>query len=728
MSKPTATAPAAEQREGKLKELDFLPLQRRRFDVVIVKRPKRAKATGQGGGEEDDEGEGDGEVYDATLSSEFTVKRWYGNEKLDHSPSAVNLSDRAKDGINLLFNHDPNQPIGRISNLKAAGGKLHGEMRFSKTQAGRDKKQLVDEGMREVSLGYEAEEYTYKEGKDNAPDEITWTRWTPMEGSICSVPADYTVGVGRSAESGPVFPVHVRNISRTAGNQETQMTPEQQAAADAEAARTAEAARAEAARTADANRIAAGGNNANAVNVPAEISRLCTLHKAEKRLTEFLEKNFTLDQVRAALLEMRATDPGNASRTSSTDGLGTGVDLSVREQGAYSYTRAIMAAVEQTEGKRNIKCLELEVSDELQRTMPAQYKQRGGMFIPMSLRGKQGVQLHSGADAGKGGLTLQQRELVMQALTRTGTIDSQTLNAVKEVVFTEYGGELINILRNLALVVKMGARVLTGLSSPIAFPRQTQDVTAYWVPENPGVDVADSNVKTDLVTLTPRTLQAATRYSRQLLVQSSVDVEAMVRESIAAAHALAYDLAALHGTGTNNQPLGIYNQPLVSTVDFTAAVFGVTGNKLAWVGVVEMQRIVASLNALLGNLGFLTTPSIAADGKTSLKFPGAAIAQGGPIWEGGLLEGNMDGVKSAATNQVSKTMGANGAPTGGTNHGLVFGNWTDLLIGQFGGAMEMIVDPYTLKKQGLIEVASFQMADVAVRHPQSFSVAINLAA
>ena len=73
-------------------------------------------------------------------------------------------------------------------------------------------------------------------------------------------------------------------------------------------------------------------------------------------------------------------------------------------------------------------------------------------------------------------------------------------------------------------------------------------------------------------------------------------------------------------------------------------------------------------------------------------------------------------------------MGSGGAPTGGTNHGLIYGNWADVLIGQFGGAMEMIVDPYSLKKQGLIEVTSFQMADVAIRHPGSFAVGINLAA
>lgn len=467
-------------------------------------------------------------------------------------------------------------------------------------------------------------------------------------------------------------------------------------------------------------------NNAGA----AEIVRLAAIHGMQDRVAEWLDKNMTLDQVKSAILDARASNAGGAPAAGAANpGAGTGLDLPARDQRNYSYARAILVAANMADHdvsatvKRNLKCLETEVSDELERQMPQTYKRLGGIFIPMSLR-NEGLKEHFG-DVGRAiAPMLQQR--ITEMLTRVGTIDSQTANAIKEVVFTEYGGELITILRNLALVVRMGARVLTGLSSPIAFPRETQDITASWVAENPGVDVGSTNVKTDLVTITPRTLQSASKYSRQLLVQSSVDVEAMVRESIAASHALAYDLAAMHGTGSNNQPLGIYNQPNVNTVDFGNASFG-SSNKIAWTGIVEMERIVASANALLGALGFLTTPSIAADGKTTLKFPAAAVAQGGPIWEGTMLEGEMDGVRSMTTNQVSKTLGTNGVATPvGTYHGLIFGNWTDLIIAQFGGAMEMIVDPYTFKKQGLIEVASFQMADVAVRHPVSFSVGINL--
>jgi hypothetical protein len=58
-------------------------------------------------------------------------------------------------------------------------------------------------------------------------------------------------------------------------------------------------------------------------------------------------------------------------------------------------------------------------------------------------------------------------------------------------------------------------------------------------------------------------------------------------------------------------------------------------------------------------------------------------------------------------------------PTGGSSYGLVFGNWSDMIIGMW-GALEMIPDPYAKKKQGLIELTTFQMTDVLLRHGESF--------
>jgi HK97 family phage major capsid protein/HK97 family phage prohead protease len=662
---------------------------------AALEAARKARAAGPGDDPEDDD-EGDDEIYDISLSSDTPIDRGWYTETLDHSASAVNL-DRAATGINLLWNHNSSQPIGRVSNLASKGGKLVGEAKFYSHSGAQEKRSMVDEGLREVSVGYSVQSYEYTPGTAEAGDAYRATRWTPLEASLAPVPADNSVGISAQRAAGDTqFPVLIRSTNAAPAVSQEQRTMNETERAAAEAAAQAKA------------------------KLPTEIARLARQHGMADKTAEWLEAGHSIDKVREIILEAKGTREDTVTGPSTNNG----IDLPAKDAREYSYSRAIISAVELREGVRGVKCLEIEVSDALERSMPSSHKRRGGLYIPMSLRSS-GIH-ESGGQAKP--MSPATRQLITQ-FQRSGVIDSNTVNALKEVVFTEYGGELIEILRNMALVVAMGARVLTGLSSPISFPRQLTDAVATWIAENPGSPgVTQSNPTTDLVTLNPHTLMASSAYSRQLLIQASVDVEAFVRSSIAAAHALAYDLAGIHGTGQNNQPLGIYNQPGVGTVDFTAVSgYGATGNKISYAGCIQMEVLVANANALLGTLGYMTTPGIGGDAKNTLKFPGAAVAQGAPLWEGPLQDGGeMNGYKARATNQVAKTMGAAGAPTGGTFHGLIYGNWADMLIGQFGGAMEMIVDPYTLARQGLIQVTSFQMADVAIRHPGSFAVATGL--
>src|SRR5204863_188086 len=104
------------------------------------------------------------------------------------------------------------------------------------------------------------------------------------------------------------------------------------------------------------------------------------------------------------------------------------------------------------------------------------------------------------------------------------------------------------------------------------------------------------------VALAAKTLQSTTSYSRQLLAQSVIDVEQMVRDDLTAIHALAWDKAVLHGSG-GNQPTGIYNLAGVNAVD----IAGVP----AWGKIIDMITEVATDNAILGSLGWATTPGLA---------------------------------------------------------------------------------------------------------------------
>jgi HK97 family phage major capsid protein len=357
--------------------------------------------------------------------------------------------------------------------------------------------------------------------------------------------------------------------------------------------------------------------------------------------------------------------------------------LKASDRRKYSYARAILIA----SGDEKFDGIEAEMHQQLAETY------RNG-----------GLSLHSKSTLMP--MDLRTNEERWQEIERR-TLDSKTIAKGSETVF-EQPGEMIELLRNRSAVVALGARTLTGLSGPIGFPKQTGAGTATWVGENIG-DVSDTDLALGLVMLQPKTLQSTTAYSRQLLIQSSVDVENLVRNDLALIHALAIDRAAIHGLSSAGQPTGIYLAPDVAT----NSVAGVP----TYVSLVDHAGLVAAQNADEGSLGWLTTPQMA--GKL-LSTPEHATAQMAKwIWQGTFREGVVMGYPARGTLQVSSTMSGS-AETSGTQHGIIFGNFADMIIGMF-GALEIVVDPYAKKKRALIEVTSFQMADLILRHGQSFA-------
>jgi HK97 family phage major capsid protein/ATP-dependent Clp endopeptidase proteolytic subunit ClpP len=402
----------------------------------------------------------------------------------------------------------------------------------------------------------------------------------------------------------------------------------------------------------------------NGAKEAAEIVAMCVANNCADKAADFISAGATPDQVGRQILDLHAS--GKLS-TPAAEAPGI-VDMG-KDAKKYSYQKALLAAIDLREGRAS-SGLEYEIHQEITKQLPQNYQAKGGIFMPMRVQNT--------------------------ALTTSGT------NTGKETVFTEYG-ELIDMLRNISVLTRMGARTLTDLRGPITFPKQTGASTAYWVGENPGAGVTQSNVTFGTMTMSPKTMQATGAISRQLLVQSTPDVEALVREDIALVHALGWDLAGLHGSGASNQPTGIYAASSVNAV----AVGGVpTFGKL-----VDMETEINLDNALVQNVGFATTSGMAGKMRQTLV---ASAAGSDFIWTGNVLDGNMIGYRSVSSNQVKSNLGV-----GTDEHGIILANWADLLIGMWAG-LELIVDPYTLADQGLVKVTSFQMVDIGLRRAESF--------
>ena len=149
---------------------------------------------------------GDVRQAELSLSSEEPCRRWFGDEILSHDAGAVDLTRLQEIGV-VLFNHDRDRVIGRVLDVRLdeTTRKLRAVIQFDEDEESERIYQKVCSGtLRGVSVGYAVDVWESVEagakssnGRFTGPCEVA-TRWTPYELSIVSVPADATVGVGRS--------------------------------------------------------------------------------------------------------------------------------------------------------------------------------------------------------------------------------------------------------------------------------------------------------------------------------------------------------------------------------------------------------------------------------------------------------------------------------------------------------------------------------------------------
>nr|DAW23807.1 MAG TPA: major capsid protein [Caudoviricetes sp.] len=146
-------------------------------------------------------------LVELSFSSEEPVSRWNGFEILEHKKSSVVLERIRATGC-LLFNHNRDLVVGKIEKVEIKEKRGSALVRFDTDEQSEIIFQKVKNGtLRGVSVGYIIHE-TKRETKgvgENAVITYRITKWEPLEISIVSVPADISVGVGRS-EDGDEIP------------------------------------------------------------------------------------------------------------------------------------------------------------------------------------------------------------------------------------------------------------------------------------------------------------------------------------------------------------------------------------------------------------------------------------------------------------------------------------------------------------------------------------------
>ena len=274
-----------------------------------------------------------------------------------------------------------------------------------------------------------------------------------------------------------------------------------------------------------------------------------------------------------------------------------------------------------------------------------------------------------------------------------------TTTSASDLVGTDHRQDLyIEPLRNRLLARKLGVRVLSGLHGNVSIPKHGAGMSVGWVAENSAVP--ESDMTPDSVTLSPKHAGGVTELSRQLIMQGSPDVEALVRDEFAFLLAQAIDSALIKGGGAN-EPDGV-----LSTVGIQTASL----NTLNWYNILAMKAKAEIANT--DAVAWLMNPAVAALLAADEKSAGSGAYLLGD-------DGKMAGLPVYVTNQVPNNTTPD--PDAGI---AILGDWSQVMLGIW-SEVDILVNPYaeTPYRRGGVLVRAMSTVDIAVRHPEAFVVA-----
>jgi HK97 family phage major capsid protein len=639
-------------------------------------------------------------TVELAFASEAPYMRWWGIETLSMERTAVRLGRLSSGQHPLLVNHCPDDQVGVVERAWVdADRKARAIVRFGRSAQAQEIFQDVQDGIRSlVSVGYRIHDAKLVRTNDAGDDEYLVTDWEPYEVSIVAIPADPTVGVGRSLDRHAVRGLITQTTPQSQPRRKERSMDEDEVLTenDKKPAPKTPALPAEAKR---AREDGMAHERQRIRDITALGSKFGKRAEAEKAVEDGTPYDTFREAVFGGLEKsgaLKLAEPGE-------------IGLSKREVQQFRFTNLIAASMWPDDPTvRKMAAFEMDAARAAADKRDDVRKDRDGAFtIPVDvLAGALDMRSTDAEQATKlllqramaGGRLGQQRDLVVGTPSAGGNLVSTDLLA----------SSFIDILVNQLSVMQMGATMLTGLSGNVAIPRATGGSTGYWVAENGAP--TESAPAFDQVALTPKTVGAFVDYSRRLLLQSSIAVEAFVRMDIARTIALMIDLGALTGTGASNQPRGLLN-----TAGIGSVVGGTNGAAPTWDNIVDLESAVANANAPTGALGYLTNTKVRGKLKKTQQFSGT---NGQAIWTGA----ELNGAPARVSNQIPSNL------TKGTSAGvcsaITYGNWSDLIIAMWGG-LDIMLDPYAGSTAGTRRVVALQDVDCNVRYAISFAAMLD---
>lgn len=593
-----------------------------------------------------------------SFSSELPCERWWGTEILSHAPGAANLERLA--GMNLLWNHCPDTVLGKVTQITFKDKRGYCKIRWSKKDSIKGYRQDVEDGIiTNASFMYSIDELTASsmDAEDDG-DSYLVTKWTIFEISFVSIPADPTVGVGRSFSIKEPKPM-------TFPESPPQDSPSPQ-------------------MDERALNILAMGKEHNNYDLAHELIRSGVDElEANKRFRQYLAESKNQRPI------------GGFAPVSGI--------LNDKEQREFSLLRMCKQLSKETWGREN--SLEYEVSQTIARQL--------------------------GISTNKPIAPIRDLKIDLRQITgrrnASPPLNTQNPDSAGFLINTTLAPTMIEYLVNVTRAFQLGVQRIGNLEGLFKYPRKTGKTSFYYLGEGQGP--TSSAIDGDLLETKPHGGGIKTSVTREMLKQSSQDLEQLLRADMMETASLEIDRVIFHGSGINGQPLGLFERTASSNALDNVNVLNTSGNNggaISFELLIDMVTAVSNANAGYGSRSYVTTPGVTgylqklrADGST------------GPfLWNGTTADltrgipGSVNGYPVAETNQIRSDFAKGNA----TNlHGIIFGNFAEAFFLEWG---TMIFDANTqgaMWDSGGLELKMLMDFDVMVRQAKAFSIIKNIA-
>jgi HK97 family phage major capsid protein len=366
------------------------------------------------------------------------------------------------------------------------------------------------------------------------------------------------------------------------------------------------------------------------------------------------------------------------------------------DRGRHQYS-LVRALAQVAEGKP-ITGLEAEVSQELERIRGRRAK---GLYVPFDAPVERRGTLGFGSGSAFSG----------SASAQVTIPDGMAIDQLRpKLVVERLGGQILNLTPEIHS--GGGVRV----------PTTQTAATISWTDE--GQAPAQSNAVINSATLTPHTAMAFTDVTRRQLSLGQPGFEGFVIDQLFTGLAVAIDTAAIAGTGTSFQPLGLLSQ-INSAMVFTCASDTGNGGAPAASDLLALEAQVGLANGDApadARVGWLTSPAGRRKLRQVSRFATAAV----PVWESHSdfnQTGQLVTVEScfgfpAVSSTLIPQNVTRGSGTGLTT--VVTGNFTELVVNLF-TEFDVLVNPYLQSQTGVVRISVFVDVDSVVRRPGAFA-------